>query len=255
MDRVGCRRERWWSCPAPFSGTFVVHARSLASRPLGELLRGLVETSRTGAAAVALWPFKALVAPAFSADAAAFARALVPALAVIAVNYWWVLTSDAGLEQAAAAAERRLAGGAAPDSGARGARGAVQARAGRPGGDGRLLEEHDPVRALRVGRLLFRVMFPILLLAFVLGLNARSGSLAPLALMLAAFTALMGPYMVRNDLRMDMPRLPLLKTWPVSGRELLLGELLSPALILSVVVWFLLAVAFALAPVVESRPG
>jgi hypothetical protein len=65
----------------------------------------------------------------------------------------------------------------------------------------------------------------------------------------------MGPYMIRNDLRMDLPRLPVLKTWPITGRELLVGEILTPWVILSVVVWFLLVVAFALSLASDWGPG
>ncbi len=72
--------------------------------------------------------------------------------------------------------------------------------------------------------------------------------------MLALFATLIGPYMIRNDLRMDLPRLPVLKTWPITGRELLVGEILAPWVVLSVVVWFLLALAFALSPGLDVGP-
>jgi hypothetical protein len=99
------------------------------------------------------------------------------------------------------------------------------------------------------------VLIPIVVLAVVLGLNRKGGSFAPVVLMLAVFATLIGPYMVRNDLRMDLPRLPVLKTWPISGRELLLGEMLAPVIMLSGTVWFLLAVAFALWPSWRVGPG
>ena len=93
------------------------------------------------------------------------------------------------------------------------------------------------------------------MLAVIVGLNRKGGSFAPLVLMLAFFATLIGPYMVRNDLRMDLPRLPVLKTWPITGRELLVGELLAPWVVLSIVVWFLLALAFALSPAWSAGPG
>jgi hypothetical protein len=99
------------------------------------------------------------------------------------------------------------------------------------------------------------VLLPVLIVAFIVGLNRKAGSIAPLVLMLAMFGTLMGPYMIRNDLRMDLPRLPVLKTWPISGRELLVGEILTPWVVLSVVVWFLLVVALALSLTSDWGPG
>jgi hypothetical protein len=107
---------------------------------------------------------------------------------------------------------------------------------------GRILKNRSS-RTLRVG-VLVRVLVPVVVLAFVVGLNRKGGSIAPVVLMLAFFATFIGPYIIRNDLRMDLPRLPALRTWPITGRELLVGELLAPWVILSVVVWFLLALAF-----------
>jgi ABC-2 type transport system permease protein len=225
-----------------------VHASALTSRPLGEALRGIVAGSRTGIAALALWPFAAVIAPVFASGPTAFLRALVPALAVVAANYWWVLKSDARLEQAAAAAEQRAAAGRrglpAP---------VVRATPFTLAPVGRLETAVLWKNTIQFGRyvsvaVLIRVLIPLVVVAIVMGLNRRGGSLAPFVLTLACFATLVGPYSLRNDLRMDLPRLPVLKTWPISGRELLLGELLAPALVLTVVVWFLLAVAFALWP-------
>ena len=236
-------------------GTYAVHARALASRPVGDALRAIIEVSRTGVAAWALWPFTAVVAPVFSAGPAAFARALGPALLVVAVNYWWVLKSDARLEQAAAAAEQQPAAGRrrlpAP---------VVRAAPFTLAPLGRLETAVFWKNTIQLGRyvsvaVLVRVLVPVVVLAVVIGLNRKGGSLAPLVLALAGFTTLFGPHSLRNDLRMDLPRLPVLKTWPISGRELLLGELLAPSFVLSVAVWFLLAVAFALSPSWNAGPG
>jgi hypothetical protein len=235
-------------------GTYAVQAPALMSRPPGEALRGIVAASRTGIAALALWPFVAVISPMFAAGPSAFLRALIPALAVVAANYWWVLTSDAQLEQAAAAAERR------PTSGRRGLpTPVVRAAPFELAPLGRLETAILWKNTILFGRYvsvatLVRVLIPVVVLAAVIGLNQKGGSLAPLALMFAGFTTLLGPYSVRNDLRMDLPRLPVLKTWPINGRELLIGELLAPTLVLSVAVWFLLAVAFALAPTWNAGP-
>jgi hypothetical protein len=228
--------------------TMAVNAPFLISKPFGEALRGILEATRTGVAGLALWPFVAVVAPMFAIGPAAFARALVPALAVVAVNYWWVLKSDAQLEEAAAAAERQQA---------RGRRGlpapVVRAAPFTLDPVGRLETAVFWKNTIQFGRyvsvaVIVRVLIPIVVLAVVMGLNRTGGSMAPLVLMLAFFATMFGPYMVRNDLRMDLPKLSALKSWPISGRELLVGELLAPVVVLTVLVWFLLAVAFALWP-------
>jgi Putative ABC exporter len=236
-------------------GSYAVQAQALASRPLGDALRGVVDATRSGLVAVALWPFAAVIRPIFAATPAAFVRALVPALGVLALNYWWVLVSDARLEEAAAHAEQR-----------RGWR-----RRGLPVPVVRpapftLAPAGAPAVAvawkntIQLGRYasaatLVRVLIPIVVFAFVMGLDRRAESFALIALAAAGLLTIIGPYMIRNDLRMDLPRLPILKTWPIGGRDLLLGELLAPAAALSVAVWFLLAVAFALSSSWTAAPG
>jgi hypothetical protein len=52
---------------------------------------------------------------------------------------------------------------------------------------------------------------------------------------------------MRNDLRQDLGRLAVLKTWPVSGAAIVRGELLAPGIVLSVGIWLLiLLVALAI---------
>lgn len=53
-----------------------------------------------------------------------------------------------------------------------------------------------------------------------------------LALALAAFVTLLGPLMFRNDLRTDLPRLDVLRAYPLNGRQLVAAEIASPALLL-----------------------
>ncbi len=235
-------------------GSLAAQAWPLVSRPT-DALRAVLEASRSGIAAVALWPFTAVVAPILAADSAAFARAIVAALAVAVVHYGWVLASDAQLQQSAAAAEQahvRERGGV-PKPVVRAAPFTL-APAGRP--ETAVFWKNT----IQFGRyasvaVLVRALVPIVLLAVIVGLNRKGGAVAPLVLMLAIFLTIIGPHMVRNDLRMDLPRLPVLKTWPITGRELLVGELLAPWVVLSIVVWFLLAVAFALSPAWSVGPG
>lgn len=234
-------------------GTYLVHARALVSRPLNDAIFGIVELGRVGAAPFALWPFRAVLAPIFAATPSAFARALGPALVVLVLNYVWVLWSDANLEDAASAAEQRQAQGrSAPAPVVRPAPFSLAAR-GRV--ETAILWKNTILLGRYVSlRLVVRVLIPVVVMAVVFGLNSKGGSLAPLLLMLTVFAAVVGPFMIRNDLRHDLQRLPVLKTWPISGRELLLGELLAPIFLLSAIVWFLLAVTLALSPAWKDGP-
>ncbi len=68
----------------------------------GEVLAELQRLAGEGAAAVVLWPFLALVRLPTAASTGAFLAALPAALALLALNYVWVLRSDAAFEEASA---------------------------------------------------------------------------------------------------------------------------------------------------------
>jgi hypothetical protein len=61
--------------------------------------------------------------------------------------------------------------------------------------------------------------------------------------------------MMRNDLRQDLARLPLLKTWPVRGAALIRGEVLAPTAIVTAVAWLLLLTAALLGGGLKAGSG
>ena len=76
-------------------------------------------------------------------------------------------------------------------------------------------------------------------------------SFAPVLLILSGFAAfyilLAGPHLLRQDLRNDLVNADILKTYPLAGWQVLLGELLTPTAILTGLLWLaLLAAAWAL---------
>jgi len=75
----------------------------------------------------------------------------------------------------------------------------------------------------------------------------HSGHLAPLVLAGAAvvtfYTLLAGPQLFRQDLRSDLANADILKTYPLAGWQVVLGEILTPALVLSGVLWLTLLAA------------
>jgi len=83
----------------------------LAALTAGDaILAELQRRAGQGAVSVVLWPFQALVGLPAASSPAAFWSALPAALALLAVNYVWVLRSDAAFEEASAEhAERQAA--------------------------------------------------------------------------------------------------------------------------------------------------
>jgi hypothetical protein len=64
-----------------------------------------------------------------------------------------------------------------------------------------------------------------------------------IALSFAGMSLLLGPQMLRYDLRQDLAAVDILKLYPLPGWKIVLGELLAPAVILTVVQWFLILIA------------
>jgi hypothetical protein len=67
-----------------------------------------------------------------------------------------------------------------------------------------------------------------------------------IALMLLLWSLLIGTQLLRQHFRQDLPLADLLKTYPLRGWQLALGELLAPAAILTCIQWFLVIVMLGL---------
>jgi hypothetical protein len=112
-----------------------------------------------------------------------------------------------------------------------------------------------------VGRYLsLRTLLRLLPLVIVFGLISRGNGgggvaafIGAMSLPLAAMAVLLGPQMMRNDLRQDLSRLPLLKMWPLRGAVLIRGEVLAPTVLVTAVAWLLLLVAVVFGA--GLRPG
>jgi hypothetical protein len=213
-------------------------------------------------------PFGVVFAPYFARSPADFALAIVPALAVVALHYFWVARTEVRFEEGSIAlAERRAAARAALQ------RGEAPAPAGaRPkplAGPFPLEPAGLPETALlwknllsMRSSLLNRRTVALSLWVFVCALmvartlladsaRARGGDIygpivVTLCFIVAGYTLLVGPQIARQDLRADLPNMDILKTYPVEGWRLALGELLAPTAILTAVLWACIIVcAFA----------
>jgi hypothetical protein len=209
-----------------------------------------------------LAPGKFLLGPFFAENWGAFSLALAPAALVIAAHYLWVVRSIVSFEDGSIVrAEKRAAVVAALRSGKRVGRGPTKGR-------------KPPFVLAGAGRPEIAFLWKNLLSTWA-WLNPRmwawcalaivaAGSWAkaqpewrwlllaygPVALIIAGYTLLAGPQLARQDIRSDLANADLLKTYPLPGWQIVLGQMLAPIAILTGVLWLLL-----LAAAVAFQPG
>ncbi|HWA11161.1 MAG TPA: putative ABC exporter domain-containing protein [Opitutaceae bacterium] len=206
-------------------------------------------------------PFRILLGPFAAADWREFLLALGPALLLLAAHYVWVMRAETSFEEASIAlAERRArliataqAGGSRfgrpPDAGRR-APFTLASTGGRPETAflwKNLLSTHGFFRPRTLG-------IAAGLLLVVTGW-LRHGTedqrtalelIGGIAMIAGIYTLLFGPQFARQDFRRDLVQADLLKTYPLAGWQVVLGELLTPVCILTGMLWlFILALALA----------
>ena len=207
-----------------------------------------------------LLPFRVVVRPVLaSSDAGAFVAAVWPALGLLALHYLWVVRSDVAFEEASiAVSQRHAVRVAAMRSGNwQNTRPARKRRA-----PFRLAPTGPPAVAILWKNLLgagqffnARLAIAIIVWAGIAGTTFGSTHGAQAAwplvvglmcVMLLGWALLLGPQIVRQDFRRDLAVADLLKIYPMRGWQVALGELLAPAVILTVVQWVLIVLAATL---------
>ncbi len=229
---------------------------------LGALVAWVTELLDSGVLHWILWPFRWTVAPFLSADLRSFLLALGPALALPAALYAWIVRTEAPFEEGSIAlSEKRAAARAARSSGSDyAASGPTRPRARR-----------EPFRLAGTGRpeLAFlwknliaiqswfnlRVVAAAVAMVAIVGaadLRPAAGSgrweviAAAVAVgsgIVAFYTVLIGPQLLRQDIRHDLQNADILKTYPLAGWQVILGEMLTPVAILSGILWLCLLCA------------
>ncbi|PTX98447.1 putative ABC exporter domain-containing protein [Opitutus sp. ER46] len=203
-----------------------------------------------------LLPLQWVLAPFFAGNPLAFLLALGPALGVIVAHYFWVVQAAVSFEDASIAqAEKRAARVAAWRSGER-RLGTTEAVA-RPapfelGSVGRPeiaffwknLLSTWPYFNLRVfGAAVILIGTASFIVRLQPGLAVFAQTAAWIALGGGAYLLIVGPQFARQDIRGDMRKLDVLKTYPLTGWQIVLGELLAPTAILVGITWLALLVA------------
>ncbi|RKG66898.1 ABC transporter permease, partial [Corallococcus exercitus] len=202
-----------------------------------------------------LWPGRALVAPSLARSGQDFLRYLPASLALLVAHYAWVLAVEVPFEDSAVAGAdartRQRAQRASRSAHLRvGQVPFVLKARGRP--EVALLWKNLIARRRMGSGLVMLLAFGVMGAVFALLMgdtrlfsNSRE-FLGPMALMVAVAMAVIGPSAFRTDLRMDLPKLELLRALPLTGRQVVGAELGASALTLGVAQWVMLAVALML---------
>jgi ABC-2 type transport system permease protein len=205
---------------------------------------GRVGTS--GVLGVILAPFAIFPHLVLSRGLPEFLRWFGPAIVLLLLHYLWVVRSDAAFEEASVeAAQKRAARIAARRTTARQGgvlRGAVRAFPWKLSPRGRpfvAIVWKNLVSLVRVTPVRALIVLGAILFAGLTWTSSR-GEGAPLTLifavllaLLALFTSVFGPLFVRNDLREDLFHIDAVKTFPLSGKAIVFGELLAPWIVLA----------------------
>jgi hypothetical protein len=217
---------------------------------------------RSGPLPYLLFPFRLVVAPWFASNFSRFVAAMGPALAIIGLLYWWVARSNVAFEEASLEMSRKVSERiAAARSGNWQSMGKPKkaARAPfvlRPAGNPavavfwkNLISAGQFVTARFWLMLVWITVFGAMILQSQSRHAGRMGSgLAMLAVMLLGMSLISGPQMLRNDLRQDLRAADMLKMFPMAGWQVVLGEVLAPAVMLACVQWLLIVLAAIFCP-------
>ncbi len=205
----------------------------------------------SGAARVVLWPFEALLRPLLTTTPPAFVGALAAGIVVFAAVTLWVLGNDEAFQDAAAAE----AEGGGRQKGAKATGPAQRLRAwtlapsGRPEatfvwkGVTQTVRATDRRTLSRVGAVLTAFAITAVVISQARGLAAVVGMFATIG---AVVAVMLGPQMLRTDLRQDLLHLEMLRTWPLRPAVVVRGEMIVPAALLTAIAWTLTLLALYL---------
>jgi ABC-2 type transport system permease protein len=234
-------------------------ARATDRSPLAIAIIELDRLTSGGAAGLVLWPFRTLGGLPFASSQAEFLGTLPWVLLLLMLNYIWVVRTDAPFEEGSAELSEKL-----EELRRRGPSALRQPRAGKRT-PFKLAPHGRPETAIvwknliSMGRVLSwtvlaRVAPLIVFLAVMMSQRGAddSGFLAFVCLFIAFVALVVGPQLLRGDLRQDLTALDVLKMWPIRGAALVRGEILAPALVLTTVIVLALITAALLGPPMDS---
>jgi hypothetical protein len=218
-------------------------------------LDALAEAAAAPLPRMILAPFQALVRPLAAHSFGEWVQAMGPALVLLALHYIWVIRADTAFEEAAAEASLLHAR-------------QVSARGGASASPGLAHRRLPPLFQLAPvgwagGALLWKNLLAVvrtrrarnMAMAFVVAAAAAAalsfqgdGTVAEIAGWLAttwaALSLVIGPQWIRNDLRSDLLKLDLLRSYPLPGRAVVAAETAASTVVLTCLQLGLLLVAY-----------
>ena len=214
-----------------------------------------------------LYPFRLVLKPYLATNWLSFLAGIWPAMLLMAAHYFWVVRSDVAFEEASVEAARRLAERvAAVRSGGADVSGTTRRPKRAPF---TLRANGSPLVALLwknligagsawTGRTAIILLVSVSVMSFSLrGLATNTNWVAVVgtfSAILGIWALLVGPQILRQDLRHDLPNADLLKVFPLRGWQIALGEILAPLVVLTIIHWLLLLVTVICAgPIAGER--
>ncbi len=203
-----------------------------------------------------LLPVGLVVRPLTAPTSAAWLAALGPALGILALHIVWVIRSDAAFEEAAlehtlARARRETSAvGSRADSSRFAVRRLPRWLHLQPTGwpAGAILWKNlvavfrtRPVRRVLAASLAAGMVSALLSFGSGASVSDLAGSLALIWSVLMLF---LGPQWIRNDLRTDLARFDLLRSYPIPGASLVAAEVAGSAIVITAIQLGLLAFAY-----------
>lgn len=221
--------------------------------------RAVFDALQSPLPAAALWPVRAVLAPVFASDASTWLRTAPFALAILLVHYLWVIRLDASFEEAALEATQHRAERLQRFRSSQ--MGKTRSRKGKLVRIPRLPSFGPPAiavawkniaAAMRGGAWRSQLIsFTIGLMVMAVLVKTASDDAADLFVGITvgwgAMLVFVGPVWMRFDLRLDLPRLAILKTWPLPGRQIVAAEIAAVTVLHSITIWSLMVVPFVLA--------
>lgn len=219
--------------------------------------------------ASALWPVRALLKPVFAQSSAQWLSVLPYSALVFALHYLWVLRLDASFEEAAIEATqvraeavrnvRSASGVRKRTTSGKIARVPLLSLTGRP--EIAITWKNITAAIRGTAWRAQTIMFFIILAVVAVIVSRESEKTADVFLiMCAAWGAMLlviGPLGMRYDFRHDLPRLAMLRTYPLSGSRIVAAEIAAVTLLQSISIWTLMVVPvtlFALNPTRFTNP-
>jgi ABC-2 type transport system permease protein len=208
------------------------------------------DLAASGPAPVLLTPFRFLVRPWFASGAYDFLIALGPALLVVAAHYVWVIRSAVAFEEASVQlAEKRAAWLAARKAGDMRFRSGPRVRqeplfklapAGSPIAAfvWKAWIQAGGRRTLRIAAISAAVLVAVSAISSLTGEWRAVGTICGLLGFIAVCALIFGgPQATAQSVRRELQAADILRTAPVRGSKVILGQMLGPSIVWSCIQW------------------